>query len=153
LLIRTAIRVGETSAQQTRDDHISCGLSAAGANHIFLPHGIRHQILSHVRRLGGMLTSTHSANPISIQFSDSARMLELPSLFIVIQTQDGREVQIAQLDPLDYMVPSEDAPHGFDIFFWSTSKFVLTRRIIENLLIHIDYHNNRIGFADPLVEL
>ena len=99
------------------------------------------------------MTSTLTDNPISIQFSDSARIEEMPSLFIVIQSPDGREVQIAQLDPLDYMVPTEHVPNGFGVVFYSISRFVLTRRIIENLLIHIDYHNNRVGFADPLVEL
>jgi len=159
LRIRAAVRIGESSSvlQQpgvdaVNDVFINCSVSEADVDLISAPHSIRDELLSVLIRLGGTLVSSSTSNPVSIQFPDSGTISGLPSLHIIIPSDDGRQVQIAQLSPLEYMTSLRGRPNEYYIYFWEASAFVLTRRIIQNLLIHIDYENSRIGFADPLVE-
>jgi hypothetical protein len=85
--------------------------------------------------------------------TDSDRISAFPSIEIIIQTEDGSHVQVALIPPHYYITPT-DLPGVYQIVFDSyEDRFALNTRIIKNLLVHCDYPNNRIGFADPLVEL
>jgi hypothetical protein len=45
------------------------------------------------------------------------------------------------------MVPTA-VPNDYRVFF--NGEFTIPRRVIKELVIHIDYQNSRIGFGDPL---
>lgn len=155
--IRTAVRIGgESTEQRPREgianDFISCEISATFVDLIRVPAGIRDELISTITRLGGTLAASPSTgSSVSFRFPDSFDITTLPSLSILIQTEDGREVQIAQLDPADYLQTTRDS-NEYRILFEHT-QFTLTKRTIQNLLIHVEYENHRVGFADPLVEL
>jgi hypothetical protein len=84
---------------------------------------------------------------------DSDRLITLPSFEIIIRTEDGSYVPIVLVEPTDNMKPTEQVSVYEVIFSPHEGIFTLCSRINRNLLMHFDYENNRIGFADPLVEL
>ena len=90
---------------------------------------------------------------LDLYHMDPDRISAFPSMEIIIQAEDGSHVQIALIQPTDYITPT-DISGVYQIVFNSyEDRFALTNRIVQNLLVHFDYPNHRIGFADPLVEL
>jgi len=81
----------------------------------------------------------------------------LPSLDIIIQGDaDGStEFHIGRLEPIEYLLRGFSDERDFTLWIDDSddNTFELPRRVVEKLSIHFDYENNRIGFADPLVEL
>jgi hypothetical protein len=87
---------------------------------------------------------------ITLPGLDRAQVEALPSFNVSIQADDGTEAQIGTLDPLDYIFATE-LPNTYRVYFSPT--FTIPRIIIKDLVIHIDYENQCVGFGDPLVEL
>jgi len=156
LRLRTAIRLGGATphAAADTDDFVPCSISANDRANIEIPARLREEFLTRLNQMEGITIPTTSivGNIIAMRVDGPGRLTELPSLDIIIPAEDGTEVQIAQLHPQDYAV-STDEPNEYHIIFGTSSRFTLTRRIISNLLLHIDYENDRVGFADPLFEL
>jgi len=151
------IRESSISGNQPRDavyHHvINCSISLNDDDIVLVPTSVYDELLSIVDRLGGTVVSRSTIPRVMFQFPYSFSIEALPSFAIIISTDDGRQIQIAQLDPLDYMKPSRNRPNHYYMYLWEAPNFLLSRPTIDKILIHIDYANQRIGFADPLVEL
>ena len=136
-----------------QDGLIGGRLSTRITDSVEIPSHMRREFVFRlVHELG---IRTYPNNPdmsLRLEISDLSRLAELPSFDIAIQTDDGTEIQIAKVEPIDYLSPTPN-PNAYLIFFGPLSGFTLTRRILKNLLIHIDYANERVGFGDPLIEL
>jgi hypothetical protein len=132
---------------------IPCDVFTTEARLFEIPQRLHFPFVSGLDQMG-ILTRADPTNP-SIEFvhlPHHGSLSALPSLNVLIQTEDQTQVQIAKIDPQDYMDPTDD-PNVYRVFFDDQSRFPITPRIAKNLLLHFDYANNRIGFADPLVEL
>jgi len=154
---RVAFRFDTTTQYEPtyilQDDFMVGNLSTSATDSVEVPSHLRREFMFRlVQELG---IRTYPNNPdmsLRLEISDLSRLAELPSFDIAIRTDDGTEIQIAKLEPIDYLAPTPN-PNAYLIFFGPSSGFTLTRRILQNLLIHIDYANQRVGFGDPLIEL
>jgi len=122
--------------------------------YLSLPLRLRNEFLSRIVALG-IHISRDPDDPFAFNLHDidSDRLITLPSFEIIIRTEDRSFVRIALVESTDYMIPTEQVSVYGVIFSSHEGIFTLCSRIHRSLLIHFDYENNRIGFADPLVEL
>jgi len=152
--LQTAIRLSTVALpDHTSSFNVLCSISTTDLDAIQLPARFRDEVLLRF----GLIEEVSNyhfdgvAVVFELEYVDSLSLL--PSIEIEIPTVHGTHAQIAKLDPQDYVVESDDS-NEYRIFFEQrSSQFKLTNRILKNLLIHIDYENQRVGFADPLIEL
>jgi len=132
-------------------DNIFFSLSISEPSTMGLPFRLCRDLITRIDSMGiqtsreGVRYTLHDVTPDQLEM--------FPSIEILMQGEDGSaNIQIGQLEPIDYLVPT-DEPNRFKITELIGNRFRLPRRIIDKLVIHFDFENNRIGFADPLVEL
>lgn len=153
LQFRGAVKLESTSPNFAgTDDYANIQLSPTFP-YFLVPWRFREEVRSRIGRIAGIReTSNWSDHTITLQVDDDALLSSLPSFDIVVQSVDGEQVQITRIDPLEYVIRSTQFENTFRIVFLDSVTLTLGRPVIKNLLLHIDYENRRIGFADPLVE-
>jgi len=150
--IHTAVRLSDSSESLTNHEFIRSRIFL-NDGYVVLPSRMRHQLLPRIASMGIQTSVIPGSHRIAVHDVDPNRLNSLPSLQVIIRAQDGLLTQIALIEPIDYMRPT-GVPTVYEIVFeYAENRFSLSIRLIQNLLIHFDYLNNRIGFGDPLVEL
>lgn len=147
--IPTALRFasgGESVPTYTADTgFMSCRSSTSETDHIQLPGLLIQEFMF---RAGSWRINTDTEDLSIILVGVTQAELEtLPSFNVIIETVNGSEVQIGTIEPLHYMVPTE-VPNDYRVFFHA--EFTIPKRVIKDLVIHIDYQNLQIGFGNPL---
>jgi hypothetical protein len=150
--IRAAVRLSSgSSSVPTPEDYMPLGLTMTDVDTLYLPRHLRRDI---IRSLDALDMGYHGGSLDWIEFhvSDTTLLAALPSIEVLIATETGEIVHIARIDPFDYINYTYNLVR-FRIQFGPVSSFAITPRIFQNLVIHFDTQNGRVGFADPLVEL
>ena len=157
--IHAAVRVSSgSSSVLTPEEYMPFGLAMMDFDTLFLPRHLRPDIVRSLDELGIDHSNTTGigrfSNSFEIYNMDITRLAAaLPSIEVLISTDTGEIVQIARIDPIDYIAGTDD-PTTFRVQFGSgLACFSITPRFYKNLVIHFDTQNGRVGFADPLVEL
>ena len=160
---RATVRVDSETQEPLRNgDFVPCGIqphSNLNDNDIQIPRQAFSVFLEQVRVLGVRDSYRSYKGRVATYLVDldPERLATLPAIEFIIRAVDGTHVQIASLKATEYLVPSNEEPHVYRVLLYTSGinegSFVLTPRVTKNLLIHFDYENNRIGFADPLVEI
>lgn len=157
LRFHTAVRIhsalGNDSAYTGTENYIESSFMAVGADIVSLPVQFRDELRSRLEQIGGLRDvrfSTVGGLWMSFRFNDAALLSLLPSFDVVVPTANGTHVQIARLDPHDYVVWNR-YQYEYNINF--QHDFQIRRPMMRNLLIHFDYENQRVGFGDPLADL
>ena len=78
-------------------------------------------------------------------------LANLPSLEFIIEATGGQHVQIAKLDPIDYLVPTANPDEYWCLlastYSPNTNSFRLTHSTLKNILIHFDYQKQSYWFC------
>jgi len=143
---------GVTEATQTLtdSDFFPLGISFESQKHT-IP---RRLLIDFAARAGslGIRISIHR-HYICLYNITEEQLQALPSFDIITQTEDGTsQFQIGRLEPLDYLTFSEES-NSYRLDITDSSAMTIYRNVTGSLVIHFDYGNNRIGFADPIAEL
>ena len=151
--VPTAVRFssvsGDTPLHTTDGSFMACSLSTSEIDHIKLPQSLMEEFMLRLSPLRIILNPETLS--ITLPGLDRAQVEALPSFNVSIQADDGTEAQIGTLDPFDYVVATEEVPNTYRVSF--APSFTIPKTIIKDLVIHIDYEHQRVGFGDPLVEL
>ena len=153
VLVRFAGNNSVTEAP-TDADFIPCGFSTTGIERMLLPRRLRADFISLLSSIGISFSEEEAGNSLRLHDIDSVRLGTLPSVDIVIQNEDDdSQVHIGLLEPSHYLSRSQDA---YEINFqrpFTAIGFMIPLSVVKDIVIHFDYENNRIGFADPIVEI
>jgi len=119
-----------------------------------VPSQLRVPLLARIISMGVQYNfGDETSGNILLEEMEPDRLGAFPSFEIMIPTEDGTQVHIALIPPSDYITPTETPGVYQIVFSLLVDRYVINHRILQNLLIHFDYTNNRIGFGEPLVEL
>jgi hypothetical protein len=157
--INAAVRLSNASTSHQSilpltEEFLPFGISTRERDHMWLPPHLRPDIMTRLDELGIEYSFASDQILLVMYNVDITRLsITLPSIEVLIATDTGSVVQIARIDPIDYIVRT-DNPTTLRIQFVSALiGFTIDPRIYKNLVIHFDTQNGRVGFADPLVEL
>jgi len=150
--VQTVVRFASAHEHWPEDlwspDFSASSISTSETDDVSVPWALIEEFAS---RLGPVQMNLHyDENFMTLEGVDEAALEALPSFKISVQAEDGTEVQIGTLEPRDYIVPTE-IPNTYHVAL--ATSFMIPRKVIKNLVLHIDYENQRVGFGEPLVEL
>ena len=161
LPIQALVRISNepTAAQMSsvfnRNEFIPLGLSNRNSQEIHIPQNIRPSIIRELYSAGISIEQESGSSQLEIHIADISRLTPvLPSIEILVECTNGQVIQILRIDPVDYVVHTDD-PTTFRIFFGDneTPNIIIPPRIFKRTLIHVDLQNIRVGFGDPLVDV
>jgi len=155
--IRGALRLSEepgrteTTVQPLTDsDFFPLGIQMSAIKHT-IPRRLLNQLIARIEALG--IETFEEGRYMCLNNVTPEQFRALPSFDIIVQSEDGsRQYQIGQLEPDDYLFYTE-CTNVYEFDLTGGNEFVMNGNLTQKLLIHFDYEHNRIGFADPLVEL
>jgi len=156
--IRGALRLSEEPGQSettllpplTDSDFFPLGIEMSANKHK-IPRRLLNQLIARIEALG--IETVEEGRYMCLNNVTPDQFRALPSFDIIVQSDDGsRQYQIGQLEPDDYLFAT-GGTNVYEFDLTGGDEFVMNRIVTEKLLIHFDYDHNRIGFADPLVEL
>ena len=83
-----------------------------------------------------------------------ALMQSLPTMQYIVQTEDGQQVSVINLDPHQYIIPT-DNPNQYRVRLGQarvSSYCSFNEDLRRRMVLHFDTQNQRVGFGEPLIE-
>ena len=105
----------------------------------------------------GIQGARRVGEPSSIYLNnvDDSVIASLPTLQYIVQTEDGQEINVVNVEPHQYIVPTNVENQRQVLLAQARIQNFCTfnKPLRDRMVIHFDAVNQRIGFGEPLVEL
>jgi hypothetical protein len=142
---------------QLDDDFQPCFLHS-NANFFWVPRSVFDHVRGRIAQSGMTVVAHvedgHRGMRIGNIFNQS-QIDSLPIIQFVLETGNLSHINIAQLEPREYIVEDPNDPSTQLVLFRTRNRdsCSLNSILLKNLVVHFDARNSRVGFGDPIDEI
>jgi len=148
--------VAEASFEIPDDRFLPCRIFKHPLVHQQLPYREFNDLLTQLTRLG-IRAVREPYRGWWLHDVTQERLDQLPSIEMVVLSETGQKIHLLRIN-LENFLDSTDDPFIYGLRLAGAldndpERCDIDLRLLENLLVHFDFQNYRIGFGEPLVEL